>query len=244
MTAPALELLRRALRPSRGQAVVAVLLALVGFGLVVQARSATGSGLAGLRQPELVRILDDTEARSQQLRQEQARLQAQLDRLRAAGADQQAAAAQARSRAEQLEVLAGTRAARGPGVELRVPDPHGAVGAATLLDAVQELRDAGAEVVAVDGVRIVASSAFVDVGGGVEVRWTGGSAEVSAPYLLQAIGPVQELRTGLAIPGGVLDDLQALQLEPVLTSAGALELGPLPGTSLPPSPLPSGSPGH
>ena len=57
--------------------------------------------------------------------------------------------------------------ATGPGIELTISDPNGKVGPDVLLDALQELRDAGAEAVEIsslDGpaVRVVASTSFVD----------------------------------------------------------------------------------
>ena len=58
-----------------------------------------------------------------------------------------------------LRILTGTVAATGPGVTLTIDDPDGSVTAATLLDGVEELRDAGAEAIEInDSVRVVAST--------------------------------------------------------------------------------------
>jgi uncharacterized protein YlxW (UPF0749 family) len=75
---------------------------------------------------------------------------------------------------------------------------------------VEELRDAGAEALQIDGgngqaVRIVASTWFVDgTGGALEVD----GRAVTAPYRLTAIGDPPTMRTALNIPGGVVDTVR------------------------------------
>lgn len=195
--------LQAAARPQRAQIGVGLLLALVGFGAVVQARSAGAGELSGLRQTELVRILDDSEARSEQLREEQRTLQAELDQLRGGTDTARAAAQEAQRRADDLGILSGTIPAQGPGVQLSIPDPQRVVRAVDLLDTVQELRDAGAEAIQIGDVRVVVATAFTDGGGGVLV----GGRLIRAPYQLRAIGPAADLESALGIPGGVLDSL-------------------------------------
>ena len=51
-------------KPSRGQLVAAVLCALLGFAVAVQVRANQDAGLSGLRQTDLVRILDDVTERA------------------------------------------------------------------------------------------------------------------------------------------------------------------------------------
>ena len=55
-----------------------------------------------------------------------------------------ARAQQKNRRQPQEQILAGTTAVEGPGIEIRIQDPAGNVTADLLLDAVEELRDAGA----------------------------------------------------------------------------------------------------
>jgi uncharacterized protein YlxW (UPF0749 family) len=190
-------------RPTRGQLIVAVLCGLVGFGLVTQvhATSATG-GLGSARTDDLVGILADLNSRGDRLRAEIADLAAREQRLRSGSGRDQAALDEARVRLQTLGVLTGTLPASGPGIVLTVTDPRRRVSAAVLLDAVEELRDAGAEALQLSGVRVIASTAIVDApGGGISV----GAKRVSAPYRLAAIGGVDTLGQALAIPGGVLD---------------------------------------
>jgi len=190
-------------RPSRGRLIVAVLCGLLGFGLVTQvhATSATG-GLGSARTDDLIGILSDLNSRGDRLRAEIADLQASEQRLQSGTGRDQAALDEARARLNTLGILTGTVAARGPGIVLTVMDPRGRVGAAVLLDAVQELRDAGAEALQLSGVRIIASTAITDdPRGGLDV----GGTRVTAPYRLAVIGGTDTLAQALAIPGGVLD---------------------------------------
>jgi uncharacterized protein YlxW (UPF0749 family) len=194
-------------RPGRSQAVVAVLCALLGFGFAVQVRSAdAGSVLRTARQDDLVQILDDLNNKADRLRTEVDDLQATKQQLSAGANRSQAALAEARRRSEELGILAGTLPATGPGVVLTVRDPLKKVTGDVLLDAVEELRDAGAEAMQVAAVRIVASTYFVDDrGGGVDVD----GKHLTPPYVFTVIGDPKTLSAALAIPGGVLDTVDA-----------------------------------
>jgi len=190
-------------RPTRAQLIVALLCGLLGFGLVTQVHATSASGgLGAARTDDLVGILADLNSRGDRLRAEIADLQAREQRLRSGSGHDQAALDEARSRLRTLGVLTGTLPARGPGIILTITDPGKRVRAAVLLDAVEELRDAGAEALQLSGVRVVASTALLDApGGGIEV----GGRHVFAPYRLAAIGGTDTLGQALAIPGGVLD---------------------------------------
>jgi uncharacterized protein YlxW (UPF0749 family) len=190
-------------RPSRGQLIVGLLCGLLAFGLVtqVQATSST-SGLGAARVDDLLGILSDLNSRGERLRAEITDLETSEQQLRSGTGQDSAALHAARDRADTLGILTGTLGALGPGVILTVTDPRGEVTAPVLLDAVEELRDAGAEALQLSGVRIVASTPITDgAGGGIDV----GERRVFAPYRLAAIGDASTLAGALAIPGGVLD---------------------------------------
>jgi uncharacterized protein YlxW (UPF0749 family) len=191
--------------PTRSQALIALLAAVLGFGLVVQVRTTQeSSGLASARQDDLVRIIDDLTARSERLQGEIAELSAARDRL-STGVDRDAAALiEARRRADTLAILAGTVAAQGRGVLVVIDDPAHEVRAEVLLDAVQELRDAGAEALMVNDVRVVASSYLLDAADGIAIDGT----PVRQPYTIAAIGEPQTLDEALFIPGGVVDSVK------------------------------------
>ncbi len=206
-TAAAWAKVRRALHPKAngGQLVVGLLFAALGFALVTQVRSAQGAeALASARPDDLVRILDDLQEREDRLRAEAAALAATRDEL-LGGVDQAGAALErARDQAQTLGILAGTLPASGPGITVTVVDREGGVDAALLLDAVQELRDAGAEAIQIDGQRVVASTAFVDTPEGIAID----GELVEPPYDLAVIGDPETLASALAIPGGVLESVR------------------------------------
>lgn len=197
---------REASRPTtsrrRAGLLIGVLCLLLGFALAVQVRTTSAaSGLGAARQEDLVRILDDLSAREDRLRQDIATQEDTRDELATGGNQAETALEEARLREEQLAILAGTVAAEGPGIELTVSDPDGAVGPEVLLDAIQELRAAGAEAIQIGDVRIGVSSAVTGSPGSLVVD----AAQLSAPYRIIAIGDPPTLETALNIPGGVVN---------------------------------------
>jgi uncharacterized protein YlxW (UPF0749 family) len=178
---------------------IALLFGLLGFALVAQLRTADDDPLAGARETDLVRILGDLDAQGEQLRAEIADLEAAQRELQAGGADA-AALEQAQRRTDLLGILAGAVPATGAGVEVTIDGP--AITGVTLLDTVQELRDAGAEVIEVGGVRIVATSSFTSgPDGGLIVD----GQRIDTPVLIQAIGEAATMEAALRIPGGLVD---------------------------------------
>lgn len=188
-------------RATQASLLIGMLFALLGFGLAVQVRTnSSTSGLATARQEDLVRILDDLSSREDRLRQQIASLQAARRTLTTSGDKVSAALGEARDRSAALGILAGTAPAQGPGVVLTLNDPGHRLDAEDLLDAVEELRAAGAEAFQVGSVRIGPSTAFTGDRGGILVDGT----PVAPPYLVVAIGDPGTLATALNIPGGVV----------------------------------------
>ncbi|MGH8869593.1 MAG: DUF881 domain-containing protein [Actinomycetes bacterium] len=192
-------------RATRAQAVAAVLLALLGFGAAVQVRLIdSDDSLAGARQTDLIGILDNLSEREDRLRTEVNDLRTTRDQL-AGGTDRRRIALEeAEKRLQSLGILAGTLPAEGPGITLTISDPDRSVEAAVLLDAVQELRDAGAEAIQIGTARVTARTYFVDRGNRIEVDGT----VVDPPYRLVAVGDPRTMATALGIPGGVLESVQ------------------------------------
>ncbi|MFY1700085.1 DUF881 domain-containing protein [Solwaraspora sp. WMMA2101] len=186
--------------------IIVGLLVLLGFTLVVQVRSnSTDPTLTAARQEDLVRILSDLEAREERLRQEIAELEESQRQLTSGAQGRAAALAEASRRADELGVLGGGLPAQGPGLRVRFVAGREPIRASELLDAVQELRGAGAEAMQIGGgdgrsVRVVASTYFLDGDGGVEVD----GVRLTGPYEVVAIGDPSTMRTALNIPGGVV----------------------------------------
>lgn len=181
-------------RVSRAQLIVAVLLFVLGLGLAIQVRSnSDSSALRGARQEDLVRILDELDDRTQRLGDEKQRLEGQRTELENSSDQAEEARKQTVERERQLGILAGTVAAQGPGITLTITDKKGAVQADMLLDAIQELRAAGAEAIQVNDVRVVADTYLTDASGG-KVSVDG--HKIGEPFVFKVIGKPQDLEAG------------------------------------------------
>ena len=212
MTAPlaappgVLERLRAGLA---GPVLLALAATVVGFLLVgqLEGEQAERAPLEAESEGDLARILSDLNAEADALQGEIAELRLQLSDLRRSSQDETAAAQAADEQLRNLEVLAGTAPVTGPGIVVAITDPNGLLRYETMIDVVQELRDAGAEAIAINNTRIGVATAFAERDGRVTV----GGDLLTPPYRVAAIGQPATLEGGLKIPGGVLDTLAALR---------------------------------
>jgi uncharacterized protein YlxW (UPF0749 family) len=190
-------------------ALIGVLTLLLGFAFAVQVRN-VGSDqlLAGAREEDLVRILDDLNAREERLREQISDQRSALQQLSSSDSRSATALEEARKRAEAIGILNGTIAAQGPGLTMTVRDPDDAVRVADILDAIQELRGAGAETMQIDGVRVGVSTAVTGTPGSLMID----GRPITTPYEFVVIGSPQNMETAMNIPGGVV---------PRFTSRGA-----------------------
>ena len=200
---------RGAARRVRAQLPLALVTALLGFLLATQfqARENLGTRLAGEREADLAQILSNLTSSTDQLQDETSDLRLRLQAAEGSSQQQRVLVDNARQQLDALKILLGLVGVRGPGIVVTVTDPRGTVGPDVLLDAVEELRDAGAEALAINDVRIVASSAFGGSAGAVSV----GGARISAPYRIVAIGGADTMAAALRIPGGVVDTIGSKQ---------------------------------
>lgn len=204
---PTVEEARRRLRAlgrgrlNRTQVLATALTVLLGVAMVAQVRSTDEAGLRELRETELVALLDDASSRVEALSREVTELEGDRDQLQG----QQGDAAAARQRYDSYRILAGTVPVQGPGITVYVSDPASVITQTMLLDAIQELRDAGAEAIQVGPVRVVASS-HVGISAEGEVVLDG--QVLQQPYRILAIGDAHTLAGAMAMPGGFSDSLR------------------------------------
>ena len=196
-------------RPHRSQAVVGVLLALVGFAGVTQVRTNTvDDTYSGLRQQDLIDVLDGLAGTTQRAQTEIQRLESTRDDLLDDSVSREAALEEARNQVAVLSVLAGTVPVSGQGISIEVDDGDGQIQVGTFLDLVQALRSAGAEAIEVTGaedtsVRVVAQSSFETATDGLFV----GGRLLAPPYTLEAIGNPDNLVAALRFPDGPQDQV-------------------------------------
>ncbi len=197
----------KALRhPSKAQRVVAVLLALVGFAAVVQIQATEdSSSYSGLREQDLIDVLNGLSGTTQRTQTEIDRLTAARSDLRSETGRRQAAVEQAQQEVDSLNVLAGVVPVTGPGVRITITEQSGTIAVGTMLDTIQELRSVSAEAIQINGeVRVVAQTSFEDGVGGLLIDGT----LVESPYVIDAIGVSNALASAIRFPLGPLKQIE------------------------------------
>ena len=206
---PARDRIRRALTTSsRRQLVVAVLLAVLGFAFVVQVRDTKANDTyAGLRESDLIQVLNGLTGTAERARREVDRLQTRRDALRDQNGARAAALDEAEQRVRTLNIIAGLVPVSGQGLRVTITESTSRVSVGSLLDTIQELRTAGAEAMEFnDSIRLGADSSFEDAVGGIELD----DQLLEPPYVLDVIGDPHILRTALTFSSGPVETLQSL----------------------------------
>lgn len=204
---------------------VALLLVAVflGFLAVGQFRGQAGvPALADLSVQELGVLVANLNAQNDRLRTEVASLDRQRTDLAAANARGQSAVDQLRADLAKIRAWAGLTGLAGSGVTITV---RGTIGADGVEDLVNELRNAGAEAIAIAGVRLVPGVVVAGHPGSLSLDNT----PLGDAFEIRAIGSPQILTGTLTRSGGVIAQLAA-------TYPGArVTVTPSDGLTLPPT---------
>lgn len=178
---------------------IAVLCAMLGFGYAIQLNNKTSS-YETMSEDELTRLITETSTQVQNLEQRKTELTNQLNSLKAAADKQEEAKRIAKQNEETSGLLSGRLPAVGQGVTIRISQGNKQnVDAATMFQLVEELRNAGVEVMALNNVRIVTSTYIADSKKGLICD----GVTLSPPYIVKAIGDPQNLQNAVNIAGGV-----------------------------------------
>jgi uncharacterized protein YlxW (UPF0749 family) len=176
---------------------------LLGVLVVGQLRSqAATPGLAGLSAQDLTNVIASVNTRNDQLRAEVASLERQVADVTEAHDRGESAIDQLRDDLATLEAWAGLTAVEGPGVSILV---SGAISGDGVEDLLNELRNAGAEAIAVDSVRVVPGTVVAGPPGGLSVENTA----LAASFEIRAIGSPQIITGTLTRSGGIIAQLGA-----------------------------------
>ena len=160
----------------------------------------TRSAYETMSEEELTRLISETSNQIQQQEQRRDELQEQLNSLQEASDKQQEAQRIAEQNEQTSGILSGRLPAEGEGVTIRVT--HGsieAVDAATMFSLIEELRNAGAEVIAINDVRVITQTYIANGEDGLICD----GQTLSSPYVIKAIGDSQNLQNAVNIAGGV-----------------------------------------
>jgi uncharacterized protein YlxW (UPF0749 family) len=175
---------------------------LVGVLLVGQLRSqARPTEISTLSAQELSQWVDQLSERNRQLRAALADLQQTLREYNAVGTQGQSALDVSREDLRRITAFGGLAPVEGQGIVLQVT---GDLDAIALNDLLNELRNAGAEALAVDQIRITNRS--VAIQGPVSLLIDG--QQVGRTFTLSAIGSPDGLLSTMERPGGIIAQLQ------------------------------------
>lgn len=207
---------------------VAMLIGLLGVGqLNSQARPIEISRLSAA---ELSTLIETLTARNRELRSGLADIREQLRQYEVSGPQGDSALQVSREDLRRITAFGGLAPVDGQGI---VMDVDGDLDAIALNDLVNELRNAGAEAIAVDGVRITARSVAIEGPRAIEID----GVEVGERFTLKAIGSPDGLLGAMERPGGIISQLelfikatiQIRQAESVQLPASAISLLPVVG---------------
>jgi uncharacterized protein YlxW (UPF0749 family) len=202
---------------------------LIGILLVGQLRSqARPTEISSLPAQELSQLIETLSARNRELRTGLADIREQLREYRVAGSQGQSALDVTREDLRRITAFAALARVEGQGIILEV---DGELDAIALNDLINELRNAGAEALAVDMIRITHRS--VAIQGPTALLIDG--VEVGNRFRLAAIGSPEGLLATMERPGGIISQLEqfisativARQSEQITLPATSVSLTPV-----------------
>ena len=186
---------------------ITLMCALLGFGYMTQINSGP-SAYETMSEDELVRLINETSTQAQNLEQRKNQLSQQLSSLTAAADQREQAQRIANQNKETSGIISGSLPAQGKGVIVTIG--KGAdkdIDASTMFTLIEELRNAGAEVISINDVRVVTStSIWADEDGGLECD----GIPLGTPYTVRAIGNPADLQNAVNIAGGVGSRLKVM----------------------------------
>ena len=204
----------------QGKVLIAIVFMVLGFMLSVQYKVTV--------QQRTIRMdrVEDLSERLKAMETENKHLLQEINELRKKGADRAKDHGQ-----ERLQLLAGTTAVEGAGIEVVLDDsaiPKKAnenpnlyiIHDEDLLRVLNELRAAGAEAISLNDQRIVAMS---------EVRCAGPTVSVNnirsaPPYVIKAIGAPKTLTSALRLRGGVVETFEFWGIQVKIKSQAKVQI--------------------
>ena len=185
--------------------VMLVIFMIVGFALATQVRAQRSDPLEGLSEQDLVTVLDELGTQEQNLRTRRGELSSELEGLRSAADEAQAREQAARKAETQAQIAAGTVPVHGPGVTVSVIDVGANLTSTQFVMTLGELRNAGAEAIELNGIRLSTRSSFTGQVGSIVVD----GIPIASPYTWKVIGESQTIATALEIQAGSAAQMRA-----------------------------------
>lgn len=220
------------IKKNRGELAIGVVCALLGVLLSVQLRSVklnkeSSAANAG-RLETLQTLYNETRDKLGSIQEELEAAQAELQKFRSDAAAGGGVNETLRSEVEHLELVAGLTEVEGPGVMVVMRDSTAVnttgdeqdylIHDNDLLSVINDLRDAGAEAISLNGERLLSTSEVRCAGAVVIVN----GRRYAAPYVFNAIGDSATLYNALTMRNGVVDVLGQWKIEVKVTPSDKL----------------------
>lgn len=186
---------------------VMLMCALLGFGYMTQINN-TQSTYETMSEDELVRLINETSTQATNLEQRKNELTSQLTSLKAAADQRDQAEKIAKQNEETSGIISGRLPAQGQGVVIRITKGSKQnIDAATMFTLIEELRNAGAEVISVGDVRVITSTSITQ---GQDGQLQCDGITLDTPYVVRAIGNPGDLQNAVNIAGGIGSRLKVM----------------------------------
>jgi len=194
---------------------IAIICFVICFGVSLQIRSVidhSGNVTQVKRIDDLARELVDSNNKAQGFFEQAQEYKAQLEQYEKEKAEQSDANAAIVARLHSMEILAGLADVKGEGVIIRMNDGSKIVGANSndniihdfdLLRLINEIKNAGAEAISINGERIITISDIRCAGSTITIN---GQKKVP-PFEIKVIGNSAVIESALKMQGGILDIL-------------------------------------
>ena len=194
----------------------------IGVLLVGQLRSqARPIELSSLSAQELTALIETLSSRNVELSDGLADLREQIRNYERAEIQGRSLLELTQEDLDRLTAFGGLSPVEGQGIQI---DIDGSFDPTAVNDLIYELRNAGAEAIAVDDVRVTASSVAVLGTGSIEID----GVPIGPSFTITAIGSPDGLRAAIERPGGILTYLQQ-SVDAVFSVESASDLH-VPGT--------------
>jgi uncharacterized protein YlxW (UPF0749 family) len=208
----------------RSLATLTVVLGILGLLVVVQLRGQSGgSALQSKSAQDLTTLVGNLNTQNDELRAEVSALTQQRDELRADRANGATSLDQIQSDLGRIRAWAGLDPVAGKGVEITIA---GEVDAASLDQLLNELRNAGAEAIAIEDIRVIARTSVGGVPGSLDVD----GFLLRDPITIRAIGRPEVLVGSLTRVGGIVAQLGATNPSTLVEVVPMDQLMTLPAT--------------
>ena len=192
---------------------------LIGVLLVGQLRSqARPVELRSMSAQELSALIEALSAQNVRLRDGLAELRDEVRTYEEASTLGESALDVTREELRRITAFGGLAPVEGQGISMRI---DGALDDIAVNDLINELRNAGAEAIAVDDIRITAGSVAIIVGGSIVID----GRPIGSSFAIGAIGSPEGLLSALERPGGIVSQLeQSVAATIVVDQSDSIEL--------------------